>query len=227
MKILIIEDEAHLAEAILVSLTKEGFFARICSDGQEGLDTALSEEFDVILLDLMLPSLNGYEILRELRKHSVPTAVIILTAKSELDDKLLGFEIGADDYITKPFEIKELLARIGAVCKRYDMKLDAPFSIGNLQLSQKKGELQCTDTKRSIVLSAKEYQLAEYLIRNATQIVTREQITERVWGYDSNAEYNNVDVYISFLRKKITYTGANVRIVAVRGLGYRMEVAND
>ena len=184
---------------------------------------ASSGIYDAAVLDLMLPKLNGYEILKKLRQEKNQIPILILSAKSELDDKVLAFEYGADDYLTKPFETKELLMRILAISRRKGEIQGNILSCGNLNLDLRTCEITNADTKHSVQLAGKEFQLMEYFLNNQNQIISREQIIERIWGFDSNSEYNNVEVYVSFLRKKIAFIHANMRIRAIRGIGYTVE----
>lgn len=224
MNILVIEDEYSLAEALTAALRKEGYQVDSARDGQKGLELALSNLYDVLILDLMLPKMDGYQVLKNLRREHVDSAVIILSAKSELDDKITGLDYGADDYLTKPFQMKELFARIRAVLRRRGGELlEDTLNVADLFLNPRTLTLSSSETGHTVQLGAKEFQVLEYLMRNARQIISKEQITEKVWGYDSELEYNNVEVYISFLRKKIRYTGAKAEIKAVRGIGYCLQ----
>lgn len=175
----------------------------------------------------MLPNLNGLEILKSIREEKISSYVIILTAKGELDDKVIGLDRGADDYMTKPFHIKELLARIRAVSRRKGDIEDYTLSFGDLKLNLKTCDIININNEQSMTLSGKEFALMEFLFRNKNQVVNREKIAERIWGYDNDTQYNNVEVYLSFLRKKIKFLEANVRIKAIRGLGYTLEKADD
>ena len=227
MRILIIEDEYSLVDAMSESLKRENYLVDICYEGNSGLDMALSGIHDIIILDLMLPNLNGLEILKSIREEKISSYVIILTAKGELDDKVIGLDRGADDYMTKPFHIRELLARIRAVSRRKGDIEDYTLSFGDLKLNLKTCDIININNKQSMTLSGKEFALMEFLFRNKNQVVNREQIAERIWGYDNDTQYNNVEVYLSFLRKKIKFLEANVRIKAIRGLGYTLEKADD
>ena len=227
MRILIIEDEYSLVDAMSESLKRENYLVDICYEGNSGLDMALSGIHDIIILDLMLPNLNGLEILKSIREEKISSYVIILTAKGELDDKVIGLDRGADDYMTKPFHIKELLARIRAVSRRKGDIEDYTLSFGDLKLNLKTCDIININNEQSMTLSGKEFALMEFLFRNKNQVVNREQIAERIWGYDNDTQYNNVEVYLSFLRKKIKFLEANVRIKAIRGLGYTLEKADD
>jgi DNA-binding response OmpR family regulator len=180
--------------------------------------------YDLVLLDIMLPVYDGLEVLRRVRKQKMDVPVIMLTARSTIEDKVGGMDLGADDYLTKPFAMPELLARIRMVSRRKaGNSIDNRLKAGDLILDTQTYTLSCTNNNRSVRLGAKEYQLMEYLIRNAGQIISREQITQRVWGYDTDAEYNNVDVYVSFLRKKMKFVQSEAKISSVRGVGYELE----
>ena len=227
MRILIIEDEYSLVDAMSESLKRENYLVDICYEGNSGLDMALSGIHDIIILDLMLPNLNGLEILKSIREEKISSYVMILTAKGELDDKVIGLDRGADDYMTKPFHIRELLARIRAVSRRKGDIEDYTLSFGDLKLNLKTCDIININNEQSMTLSGKEFALMEFLFRNKNQVVNREQIAERIWGYDNDTQYNNVEVYLSFLRKKIKFLEANVRIKAIRGLGYTLEKADD
>ena len=226
MKVLIIEDEYSLADAIRVSLEKEHLDVTIVTNGLDGEDEALTGLYDLILLDIMLPKKDGFEILKTLREEKVKIPIIILTAKSEIDDKLNGLENGADDYITKPFHMKELIARVKIILKRNSNIEDTnTLTYGDLTLDLSTGKLKCKDNEVSI--NGKELNLIEILLINKEQIVEKEVLTDKIWGYDSDAEYNSVEVYVSFLRKKIALLRSNVKISTVRGIGYKLEVNND
>ncbi len=226
MKILIIEDEYSLADAIKESLEKEHLDVTIVTNGQDGEDEALTGLYDLILLDIMLPKKNGFEILGTIKQERIKTPVIILTAKGELEDKLNGLENGADDYITKPFHMKELIARVKIILKRKANIDDTnTLSYGDLTLDLGEGKIKCNDKEVSI--NGKELNLIELLLINKEQIIEKETLTDKIWGYDSDAEYNTVEVYISFLRKKINLLGSKVKISTVRGIGYKLEVKND
>lgn len=226
MRILIIEDEYSLADAIAETLRKEKFIVDIVQDGIIGLNEALTNVYDLILLDIMLPNKNGFEILNELKKGKVETPIIILTAKSEIYDKLNGLENGADDYITKPFHMKELVARIKIVLKRKNNVEDNNIlKYHDLELDLRTGKMN--SQKNEIAINGKELEMLEILLINKNQIVDREKLANKIWGYDSDAEYNNVEVYVSFLRKKLKLIKSNVKIKSVRGIGYKLEVYDD
>lgn len=225
MNILVIEDELHLKEALTAALRKEGYPTDSASDGISGLELALSSRYDVIILDLMLAGMDGYQVLQQIRREKIGSAVIILSAKSELEDKITGLDFGADDYLTKPFQMKELFARIRAVTRRHGEVVRDELVFCDLYLNIRTFTLSSSATSHTLTLGSKEFQLMEYLMRNPKQVISRSQITEKIWGYDSEVEYNNVDVYISFLRKKLKHTGAHVEIRAIRGIGYSLQEA--
>ncbi len=226
MNILIIEDEYSLADAVAETLKNENFNVCIKTNGEDGEDEALTENYDLILLDVMLPKKNGFEILKYLRQEKINTPVIMLTAKSELEDKLEGLEHGADDYITKPFSMRELMARIKAVLKRANnIENTDLLEFGDLKLDLKNANLICGSNE--IQIGGKELELLEQLLINKNQVLSRENLIERIWGFESEAEYNNVEVYITFIRRKLKLIESSVNIKAVRGIGYRLEIIND
>ena len=226
MNILIIEDEYSLADAVSETLKNEKFNVCIKTNGEEGEDEALTGNYDLILLDVMLPGKNGFEILRYLRQEKIKTPIIMLTAKSEIDDKLNGLENGADDYVTKPFSTRELIARIKVVLKRTNNIEDTNcLEFGDLKLDLKTAKLKCNDNE--IQINGKELELLEQLLLNKNQILSRDTLLERIWGYESDAEYNNVEVYITFIRRKLKLVDSKVNIKAVRGIGYKLEERND
>jgi DNA-binding response OmpR family regulator len=228
LKILIVEDEEGLREALIRTLTGEGYLADGAADGDEGYQMICTRLYDLVLLDIMLPVYDGLEVLRRIRKQGFDVPVIMLTARSTLEDKVQGIDLVADDYLTKPFAMPELLARIRMVTRRVTGSVaDNRLRFGDLVLDTQSYTLECSGKARSVRLGAKEYQLMEYLIRNANQVLSREQITQRVWGYDADAEYNNVDVYVSFLRKKIKFVQSEARISSVRGIGYELEAGSE
>lgn len=222
MRILLVEDEWGLVEALKAIFTKENYCVDICMDGESGLDYALTGIYDLILLDIMLPRKDGLMVLKELRQARIGTPVLMLTAKAELEDKISGLDCGADDYLTKPFQTGELLARIRAVTRRKGEVLINDPGWGDLTLRQKTREIVCGPA--AVKLGLKEFLLLETLMVNSRQIVSKEQLIEKVWGFDSEAEYNNVEVYISFLRKKINFVGSQVQIKVNRGVGYFLEM---
>jgi DNA-binding response OmpR family regulator len=225
MKILIVEDEKPLADALREILNRNNYMADCVYDGENGFNYAISGIYDVILLDVMLPMLNGFEVLRKTRAYGISIPIIMLTAKSETDDKVKGLDYGADDYLTKPFETQELLARIRAVTRRKAIFVSNEITFGNLILD--KNSLKINSAQKEIKVSLKEFMILELLIKNPKQVISKEQFIEKIWGFDFDGEYNIVEVYISFVRKKLKSINADVKIKAVRGLGYTLELEND
>jgi DNA-binding response OmpR family regulator len=223
MRVLLVEDTISLADTLVTALENANYIVDVVHDGKSGYEYAASGIYDIVVLDLMLPKMNGYEVLSKLRRenHSVP--VLVLTAKSELEDKVQAFEYGTDDYLTKPFEVKELILRIAAITKRRRGSEIATLRCGNLELNVATCQMHNVANGKSIPLSGKEYHLLELLLYNKNQVLSKEQMIEKVWGYDTNAEYNSIEVYVSFLRRKMKFIGADVQIRTVRGIGYIME----
>lgn len=225
MRILIVEDEFNLADVVASRLKKEKYVVDISSDGEEGLDNALTNIYDLIILDVMLPKMNGFEILEEIRRNEVKSKVIMLTARTLIEDKLSGLQNGANDYVTKPFHIEELVARVNVQLRNENnSKIKEYIEIGDLKLNIKRVNLLCTTTNESIDIVGKEFLLLEHFIRNPEQIISKEKLYEKVWGFESDAESNNLEAYLSFIRKKIKIIGSTVQIRAIRGLGYKLEV---
>lgn len=218
------EDSLRLADTLSEALTKTGYTVDVVNDGREGYENAVSGIYDIVILDLMLPTMNGYEVLAAIRREGQEVPVLILTAKTELEDKVEGFTLGADDYVTKPFEMKELLMRIQAIVRRRGTQEIISLQAGNLELNTMACELKNSESGRSMKIAGKEMQLLEFFLLNQNQVLEKEQIATKIWGYESNAEYNNVEVYVSFLRKKFKNLHADVQIRAVRGIGYILEV---
>lgn len=217
------EDSLRLADTLSEALTKTGYTVDVVNDGREGYENAVSGIYDIVILDLMLPTMNGYEVLAAIRREGQEVPVLILTAKTELEDKVEGFTLGADDYVTKPFEMRELLVRIQAIVRRRGTQEIMSLQAGNLELNTMACELKNSESGRSMKIAGKEMQLLEFFLLNQNQVLEKEQIATKIWGYESNAEYNNVEVYVSFLRKKFKNLHVNVGIRAVRGIGYIME----
>lgn len=221
MRLLLAEDEKELSKALCAILKHNNYSVDAVYNGQDALDYGLAENYDGIILDLMMPKKNGLEVLSELRSAGISTPVIILTAKSEVEDRILGLDTGADDYLTKPFNMGELLARIRALTRRRAEFSPNILSLGNITLNRENFELSCGD--ETIRLGNKEFQMLEMLLTNPGRLISTEQFMEHIWGYDSDAEINVVWVYISYLRKKLSSVGADVEIKAVRGAGYTLE----
>ncbi|MBR5825905.1 MAG: response regulator transcription factor [Clostridia bacterium] len=221
MRLLLAEDEKELSKALCAILKHNNYSVDAVYNGQDALDYGLSENYDAIILDLMMPKKNGLDVLRELRCAGISTPVLILTAKSEVEDRILGLDTGADDYLTKPFNMGELLARIRALTRRRAEFSPNVLSFGNITLSRESFELSCGS--ETVRLGNKEFQMLEMLLTSPGRLISTEQFMEHIWGYDSEAEINVVWVYISYLRKKLSSIGANVEIKAVRGAGYSLE----
>ena len=221
MRILIIEDEKEMADGIKKILNSADYEADTVYDGMTGLDYMMSGMYDLVLLDLMLPLLGGIDVLKKARREGLQTPVIILSAKFQTDDKVLGLDSGANDYLTKPFNADELLARIRAQT-RIDNTVQATI-IEAYDLWLEKSTFKLYGNEKSIKLSKKEYQLMEYLMLNKNKILERDNLITRIWGFDEETDYNNLDVYISFLRKKLKYVDAEARIVTKKGVGYSLE----
>lgn len=224
MRILLVEDEKRMAQALCEILRLEKCDVDHCADGPDGQDAIETGVYDIVILDVMLPRKNGFDIAREVRKKGIRTPILMLTAKSELDDKVAGLDMGADDYLTKPFMTKELLARLRALGRRSRNTPDGALSFGDIALSAGTSSLICGEN--SVRLSDREFRILEYLITNQGRILTWEQLAVKIWGYDSDAEYNNVEVYMSFARRKLSFVKAKTEIKAVRGVGYELRYDN-
>lgn len=222
MRILLIEDESRMLQALSEILRLENYQVDCCDNGLDGLDAAETNIYDLIILDVMLPGMDGYSIAETIRSQGITTPLLMLTAKIDLNDKVYGLDCGADDYMTKPFMTEELLARIRALLRRSFNNTDGTLSFGDITISRDTLTLTCTKNKESVRLSDKEFRILEYFILNQGRILTREQLTLKIWGYESDTEYNNVEVYISFTRKKLQYVNSLTTIKAVRGVGYEM-----
>lgn len=223
MRVLLVEDERSLSAAIVKMLRREHFEADAAYTGPEGLDDALSGGYDAIILDVMLPGMDGFAILEEIRRQGVTTPVMMLTARGELEDRVRGLTGGADYYLPKPFEQAELVACLRAITRRRDERPVMELSFGGVSLSPADARLSCAATGDSVKLGAKEYQMMELFLRNPAQILPKELLLDRVWGLESDSDYNALEVYVSFLRKKLAFIGADVKIRATRGVGYSLE----
>lgn len=227
MRILVIEDEETLAELIAERLKKEKYSVDISYDGEDGTFNALTGIYNLIILDVMLPFKDGFEILKEIRENDISSKVIMLTAKSEIDDKLIGLKGGADDYITKPFHMEELLARVDIQLRKKSVAEDNTISFSDIKLNIKTSNLECINTNESIDVGLKEFLLLEEFIRNPNIIISKDQIYDKIWGIDNTVESNNLEAYLSFIRKKLKIIGSKVQIKAHRGLGYKLEDPNE
>jgi DNA-binding response OmpR family regulator len=223
MHILVVEDEQRLAFLLRRVLLEERHTVDLAYDGQTGLDLALSDTYDVVILDVMLPGLDGLEVCRQMRAERIMTPVLMLTARGAVEDRVVGLNVGADDYLVKPFAMEELLARINALLRRRDRRFDEvpQLSAGDLTLDLVRHEARRAG--RVIELTAKEFALLEYLMRHPGQVLTRTQIIDAVWRYDLEALSNVVDIYIHYLREKIDHGFSHALIKTVRGVGYKIE----
>lgn len=222
MRILLAEDEQELSRALTVILEHAHYAVDAVYDGEDALDYGLAENYDGIILDIMMPKRDGLEVLKALRAQGVTTPVLFLTAKGEVNDRIEGLDIGADDYLTKPFAMGELLARLRAMTRRKDAFQPAVLRLGNIELDRSSFELR--GPSAAIRLGSKEYQMLEMLLLGGGRVISAEQFIERIWGYDTETEANVVWVYISYLRKKLQALSADVEIKAVRTLGYALVV---
>ncbi|MBR6029041.1 MAG: response regulator transcription factor [Clostridia bacterium] len=223
MRILLVEDEKALSAAVCKVLRQEKYEVDPAYTGPDGLDRAELGIYDAVILDVMLPEMDGFTVLRRLRQGGSKIPVLMLTARSSLEDRVRGLDSGADYYLPKPFQMAELLACLRAITRRGDSAPQMELSFAGVSLDAGSAKLRCEATGQEVKLGAKEYQLMELFLRNPKQIIPKELITERVWGMDSEAEYNNLEVYVSFLRKKLAFIGAAVKLKATRGLGYALE----
>ena len=222
MRILLVEDEKQLSEALQQILIKNKYTVDAVYNGDEGLEYDLTGVYDVIILDIMLPKLNGIEILKMIRKRKISTPVILLTAKSSVEDKILGLDSGADDYLPKPFSIDELLARLRALTRRSgDFINENVLEFSDIRLNLSTYEMEVNDN--SITLTQKEFDILKYFMQRPKLVVSKDDLITKLWGFDSDIDYNNIEVYISFLRKKLAYVESNVKITTIRRVGYRLE----
>lgn len=226
MKLLLAEDEKRMAQALIQILKLENYEVDYFEDGISALEAAESNMYDIMVLDVMLPGMSGFEIASSVRRKGIWTPILMLTAKGELDDKVKGLDSGADDYLTKPFMTKELLARLRALCRRNTHSNDGCLTYGDISLETNTFMLSCVTNGQSVRLSEKEFRILEYLITNKGQILTREQFAVRIWGFESDTEYNNVEVYMTFTRKKLNYVGSKTEIKAIRRIGYELRYNN-
>ena len=224
MKILIVEDEKLLADSLKVLLEGKGFTVDALYNGEDGAEYALTGIYDLLILDVMMPGLDGYQLARKVRSARCTTSILMLTAKSDVEDRIQGLNSGADYYLTKPFDTRELLACITALLRRQGQQVDE-LTFGNTALNLDTCTLICGE--KAVRLSAREFDVMRFLLQAQNRILSKEMILSRVWGYESNAVENHVEVYVGFLRKKLKAIGSNVRIEAIRRLGYHLEVAED
>ncbi len=221
MKVLVVEDEKLLADSIQALLSRRGFQVEEVYDGETGAEYALTGVYDLLILDVMMPGLDGYQVARKVRASRCATPILMLTARSGLEDRIEGLNAGADYYLTKPFDSRELLACINALLRRQGGQVNE-LTYGNTSLDLSTSTLVCGE--KSVRLSAREFDVMRFLLQSREQILSKEVILAKVWGFDSNAVENHVEVYVGFLRKKLKAIGSNVRIEAIRRLGYHLEV---
>jgi len=226
MRILLAEDEKRMAAALTALLKQEKYDVDHMADGASALAALEQGMYDIAILDVMMPEMNGFEVASRARKKGIQTPILMLTAKSQLDDKVEGLDSGADDYLTKPFQTKELLARLRALGRRTANIQEGDLHFGDLALTLATATLTCTTTGQSVRLGEKELRILEYLFSNRGRILTREQLALKIWGFENEAEYNNVEVYMSFTRKKLNFVASRVEIKAIRGLGYELREKN-
>ena len=227
MKILIIEDEFNLADAIASMLKSKKYSVDIKTDGEEGLEEALTDIYDLIILDVMLPHKNGFEILKELREENISSKIIMLTAKNTIDDKLIGFNNGADDYLTKPFHMEELLARVNVQLRKNNNISNDIMELGDIKLNIKSMELCNKNEDNNVKIIGKEFQLLELLMNHPNQVIEKEQLFVKIWGYDTECDINTLEAYISFIRKKLKLVKSKINLKAIRNMGYVLEVNNE
>lgn len=221
MRVLVVEDEKRLAETLADIISDSGDTVDVSNDGEEGYYNAASGIYDAIVLDVMLPKMNGFDILKKIREEGVSTPVLMLTARTQLGDRVNGLNLGADYYLTKPFENEELIASLHAIMRRKSDYIPEDISFGDLTLHPSSCTLVCND--KEIKLNAKEFELMRYLMINGKSIISKETIINKIWGYDSDAGDNNVEAYVSFLRRKLNSLKSTVSIKAVRMVGYHLE----
>ncbi len=222
MKLLLVEDEVQLSEALSQILIKNNYSVDAVYDGDDGLNYGLTDIYDVIILDIMLPKLNGLQVLRILRKKGVSTPIILLTAKDSVEDKVTGLDLGADDYLSKPFSSEELLARLRALTRRKGEVInDNILDFCDIRLNLSTYDLECKNN--SITLTLKEFDILHYFMQRPKSIVSKDDLITKLWGFDSEADHNNIEVYISFLRKKLTHIDSSVKISTIRRVGYKLE----
>lgn len=223
MRVLLVEDEVRLAEAVKHILESNRYVVDVCHDGETGLDYALSAVYEIIILDVMLPKLDGFSVLKAIREDGQNVPVLMLSAKSETADKVQGLDFGADDYLTKPFDTEELLARMRAMTRRKgDVQDIEHLTFGDISLDTMDLTLYCGD--RSIPITLKEKEILELFINRKGAVTSKDYMIEKLWGFDSLAEDNHVEVYISFIRKKLKYLKSKTQIKTLRGVGYKLEV---
>ncbi len=221
MRVLVADDEPEMTMVLEALLRREHYSVDVVNDGQDALDYGLAENYDCLILDIMMPKLDGIQVLQALRAKNISTPVLLLTAKSQVEDRVAGLDSGADDYLPKPFDHRELIARVRALTRRGGEYTPSVLTVGNTSLDCSTFELKCGTS--CIRLGNKEFQMLELMMRQAGRLISTEQFMEHIWGYDSESEINVVWAYISYLRRKLEAVGSNVRIAARRGQGYLLE----
>lgn len=227
MKILIIEDEYNLADAIASMLKSKKYSVEIRTNGSDGLDEALTDVYDLIILDVMLPEMNGFEVLKELKEEGIKSKVLMLTAKNTIDDKMQGFNNGADDYLTKPFHMEELLARVNVQLRKNNTVDNEVMQLGDIILNIKSMELSNKDGKNKVKIIGKEFALLELFMNNPNRVMEKEQVFLKIWGYDTECDINTLEAYISFIRKKLKLIKSKIKLKAIRNMGYVLEVEDE
>lgn len=225
MQLLLAEDEKDLARAVEVILTKQGFVVDVVHDGQDAYEYATLSDYDGLILDIMMPKMSGVDVVEKLRGEGSHVPILLLTAKSAVDDRIEGLDAGADDYLTKPFNMGELLARVRAMTRRKAVFVADVLHFGDLSLDKQMRQLSCQSNE--VKLANKEFQILELLMENPQQIFSADQMLEKIWGWDSEVEINSIWVHISNLRKKLQSLESHVKIVATRGAGYSLEESHD
>lgn len=224
MKLLIVEDEIELANALAKLLRKNNYSVETANDGEEALLRFELENYDAIILDIMMPKINGIEVLKTIRKTNTSIPIIMLTAKAEVEDKVLGLDSGANDYLEKPFDTRELLARLRSITRQKE-EINNKLMLGNVSLNRKTFELEANN--KSVKLTNKEFQMLEMLMQNKKVVISVDQFIDKIWGDDFDIDNNTVWVYISYLRRKLSALSANVEIKSSRNIGYYLEIKND
>lgn len=225
MRLLLAEDEKELSNALVTVLKHNNYSVDAVYNGQDALDYILNGNYDGAILDIMMPKMDGISVLKQVRANNISIPILMLTAKAEIDDRVVGLDAGADDYLTKPFSMKELMARIRAMTRRQSDTSDSVLTYGNVKLDR--STYQLSTKTDAIRLANKEFQMMEMLLLHPGQVISSDQFMEKIWGFDSEAEQNVVWVYISYLRKKLSTLDANISIKAARGLGYSLEENHD
>ena len=222
MRLLLVEDEKQLSEALQQILIKNNYSVDVVFNGEDGLNYGLTDVYDVIVLDIMLPRLNGLQVLKMLRNKKISTPIILLTAKDSVEDRILGLDSGADDYLPKPFSPEELLARLRAITSRNgDFISENILEFSDIRLNLSTYEMEVGNN--SITLTLKEFDILKYFMQRPKVVVGKDDLISKIWGFDSDVEHNNIEVYISFLRKKLAYVESQVKITTIRRVGYRLE----